>query len=75
MRPNFETKLSSVKDEIWVPKQGELNCCFCVVLGIEMSFDLIYYNCSMDARIESYNSLKLKPKLLTLYFISKCKLE
>ena len=65
MRPNFETKISSLKDEILVQKQGELNYCFFLLLGIEMSFDLIYYNCSIDARIESYNSLELKRKSIT----------
>ena len=59
MRKRFKTTISSINDGIWVQKHGELNYCFGAFLGIQISFNLIFYNCYLDERIKIYNSLKL----------------
>ena len=55
------TAAGSVNNEFWFKKCRKLNYCLPEFFGIEISFDLIYYNKHSDVRIKSYNSFKLKP--------------
>ena len=69
VQPNFKPSLRFVNDGNCVQKGGALNYCFSVSLGIETRFNLRCSKSCFDARMKSYNCLKLEPQLITSSFL------
>ena len=65
IQQKFKPSLRFVNDGNCVQKGGALNYCFSVFLGIKTRFNLIYYKSCFDARMKSYNGLKLEHQLIT----------
>ena len=70
VQPKFKPSLRFVNDGNCVKKGGALNYWFSLFLGIKTRFNLIYYKSCVDARIKSYNRLKLEPQLITSSFLN-----
>ena len=68
VQPKFKQSLRFSNDGNCVQKGGALNYFFTVFLGIKTRFNLIYYNSCFDARMKTYNRLKLEPQLITPSF-------
>ena len=69
VQPKFKPSLRFVNDGNCVQKCGELNYCFSVFLLFKTRFNLIYYKSCFDARMKSYNGLKLEPQLINSSFL------
>ena len=67
VRSSFRKSTSSVNGEIWIKTYGEVNYYYAVILDIEPSFNLIYYNSYFHSQIKSCNSLKLQPQLIPCF--------
>ena len=58
--PNHKWYVRSLNDGIWLRKPAEQTILFRCFFGIEKNFHFLYDNICVDARIKSYNSLKLQ---------------
>ena len=69
VQPKFKPSLRFSNDANCVQKGEALNYCFSVSLGIETWFNLRCSKSCFNARMKSYNCLKLEHELITSSFL------